>query len=118
MKNTHSRGLPVIYYIPLRKQQGSPSNTFILYTPPYTAGVSQQGGGVRQQNERLIGEAALFTPGRECSCPVVPLDFNRLIRGHRLNTALLRPLYMGGPLPVLLLVFRVVFLVVVIFCFR
>ena len=37
----------------------------------------------------LLGEAALFIPGSECSFPVAASDFDRLISGHRL---------IGGPL--------------------
>ena len=39
---------------------------------------------MREQYDRLTGEAALFTPAYECNSPVVPSDFDRLLEEYRL----------------------------------
>ena len=52
-----------------------------------------------QQYDRLAGEAAQFAPGCECSSPVAPSDFDRLVSGYRLTqTALLGQPCCGGGL--------------------
>ena len=40
--------------------------------------ITQQGGGMAEQYDRLIGEVALFLPGYERHSPVAPSDFDRL----------------------------------------
>ena len=54
-------------------------STCALRCPP-----PQQGGGVPEQYDRLIGETPLFFRGNECNSSVAPSDFDRLISGYRL----------------------------------
>ena len=51
-----------------------------------TAEVPPNGGGVREQCDRLMGEAALLFPGYECNylLIVAPSSFDRLVSGYRL----------------------------------
>ena len=51
-----------------------------------TGRVPNQGGYVPRSNTTaLSGKAALLIPGHECSPPVAPSDFDRLVQGYRLN---------------------------------